>query len=77
MNTVDKYKGYRSVTIMANYRLQFQIGLSNGETEATTCSLADTEHLTIPMERESHCITSNELKQFKMEFSIRMIKFEA
>jgi hypothetical protein len=42
-----------------------------------TGSLADTEHVTIQQVKESDCITSNEQKLFKKEFSICLIKFEA
>jgi hypothetical protein len=39
--------------------------------------LADTELVTIQLEREICGITSNEQMRFKKEFSIRMIQFEA
>jgi len=46
-------------------RLQFQNRLSDGETEAMTCSLADLERVTIQLEREIYGIDSNEQKLFK------------
>jgi len=58
-------------------RLQFQIRLSDAEAEATTWSLAGTARVTNQLEREMYGITSNEQKQFKMEFSIRLIEFDA
>jgi hypothetical protein len=58
-------------------RLQFQIRLSDAETDATTWNFADTEHVTNLLEREIYGITSNEQKRFKKEFSIRIVKFEA
>jgi len=61
----------------ANRTLQCQIHLPDAQIDATTWSLADTEHVTNQLEREIHDITSNEQKQFKQEFSIRLIKFEA
>jgi hypothetical protein len=61
----------------ANQRLQFQIRLSNAQTDATTWSLADTERVTFQLEREIYGITSNEQQRFKKEFSVRLIEFEA
>jgi hypothetical protein len=66
-------EAYGAANMTANKRLQFQICLSDAETEATTCSLADTECVTNQLEREIYSITSNEQKRFKTEFSIRMI----
>jgi len=68
---------YGAANMTADKRLQFQIRLSNAETDATTWSLADTECVTTQLEREIDGITSNEQKQFKQEFSIPMIEFEA
>jgi hypothetical protein len=70
-------EGYGAANITADKRLQFQIHLSDAETGATTWSLADTERVTIQLERENYGITSNEQKEFKKEFSIRLIEFEA
>jgi hypothetical protein len=50
---------------------------SDAETEATTWSLADTEHASLQLEREIYGITLNEQKWVMMEFSIRLIKFQA
>jgi hypothetical protein len=60
----------------ANKRLQFQICLSNAETEDTTSSLAHTKQVTKQLEREIYGITSNEQKRFQREFSICLIQFE-
>ena len=68
---------YRTANMTANKWLHFQICLSEAETEAMTGSLAETEHITIQQVKESDCITANEQKPFKKEFSIRLIKFEA
>jgi len=73
--TEDEANGAANMT--ADKRLQFPIRLSDAETEATTWSLAATEHVTNQHEREIYGITSNEQKRFQTEFSIRMIKFEA
>ena len=70
-------EAYEASNITADKRQQFRIRLSDAETEATTWSLADTEHITNQLEREIYDITSNEQKRFKTEFSIRLIEFEA
>jgi len=61
----------------ADKQLQLRLRLSDAETESTTWSLADTERISIQLEREIYGITSNEQKGFKTEFSIRLIEFEA
>ena len=43
MKTVTEDKAYGAVNRTADKRLQFQIRLSDAETEGTTWSLADTE----------------------------------
>jgi hypothetical protein len=43
METDPEDKTYRVANMTANMRLQFQIRLSDVETDATTWSLADTE----------------------------------
>jgi len=70
-------EAYGAAYMTAYKRPQFQIRLSEAETEATTWSLADTEHVTNQLEREIYGITSNEQKRFKTEFSIRRIEIEA
>jgi len=57
--------------------VEFQVPLSNAETEATTWSVADIDHIVSQLEREIYCITSNEQMRFKQELSIRLIQFEA
>jgi hypothetical protein len=61
----------------ATMRLRFQIRRSDAQTEATTWSLTDTEHVTIQLQSEMYGITWNEQKRFNTEFSILMIEFEA
>ena len=68
----DKWGG----KITADKWLQFQISPPDAETEATTWSLPDTEHVTIQLEREIDGITWNGRKRFKKDFSIRMIGFQ-
>jgi hypothetical protein len=75
--TAAKDEAYGAANMTANKRLQFRIRLSDAESEATTWSLADTEHVTNQLEREICDITSNEQKQFQTEFSIHLIEFEA
>jgi len=70
-------EAYRAANMTADKRLQFQIRLSDAETGDTTWSFADTERVTSQLEREIYGITSNEQKQFRKDFSIRLIKFEA
>ena len=77
MKGASEDEAYGAAIMTANKRLQCQIPLSDAETEATTWSLADTEWVTNQLEREIHDITLNGQKQFKTEFSIRLIEFEA
>jgi hypothetical protein len=60
----------------ADKREEFQVRLSNAETEAPTWSIADTDRIVSQLEREIYGITSNEQMWFKKEFPIRMIEFE-
>jgi hypothetical protein len=77
IKTAAEDEDYGAANMSADKWLQSQIRLSDVETEATTWSLADTELVTIQLEREICGITSNEQMRFKMEFSIRMIQFKA
>jgi len=76
MKAAAEDEAYGAANMTSNKRHQFQIYLSDAETEATTWSLADTERVTNQLEREIYGITSNEQKRFKTEFSIRLIEFE-
>jgi hypothetical protein len=76
METAAEDDAYGARNMTADKQLQFQNRLSDGETEATTWSLADSERVTFQVEREIYGITSNEQKRFKKEFSIRLIEFE-
>ena len=60
----------------ADNRLQFPIRISDAATQAMTSSLADTERVTIQLEREIYGITLNVQRGFEKESSIRMIEFE-
>jgi hypothetical protein len=77
MQAAAKDEAYGAANITADKGLQFQITQFDGETEATTRSLADTEHVTIQLESEIYAITLNEQNHLKKEFSIRLIEFEA
>jgi len=61
----------------ADMSLQFQIRLSDAETEATTWSLADTEWETNQLGTKIYGIISNVQMGIMEEFSIRLIEFEA
>jgi len=77
MKTAAEDEAYGAPNLTADKRLQFQNRLSDAGTEASTWSLADSERITIQLEREIYGITSNEQKRFKKEFSIRLIEFGA
>jgi hypothetical protein len=60
-----KDEAYGAANMTANKPLHFQIRLFNAETDATTSSQADTECVTLHLEREIYGITLNEQKRFK------------
>jgi len=49
METATEDEVYRAANMTADKQLQFQIHLSNVETEATTWSLADSKRVTDPL----------------------------
>jgi hypothetical protein len=61
----------------ADKRVEFQVSLFDAETEATNCSMADTDRIVSQLEREINCIQSNGQMRFKTESSIQLIEFEA
>jgi hypothetical protein len=77
MKSAAEDEAYRAANMTANKQPQFPIPISNGETEATTWLMADTERVTDQLEREIYGITSNEHKRCKHELSICLIEFEA
>jgi len=77
IETAAEDKAYMAANMTADNWVQFENHQSNAETEATTWSLADTERVSIQLERELYNITSNEQKQFIKAFSIQLIEFEA
>jgi hypothetical protein len=76
MKAAAKDEADEEANMTTDKRLQFQILLSDAETEATTCNLADKERVTNQRKREIYGITSNEQKPFKTEFCIGLIEFE-
>jgi hypothetical protein len=76
MKTAAEEEVYGAVNIAADKRVEFQVRLSDAETEATTWSIVDMDRIVRQLEREIYGITSNEQMRFKKEFSIRLIEFE-
>jgi len=70
-NTAAEDEAYGAAIMSTDKGLKFRIHLSDAETEARTWSLADTEHVTNQLERETYGITWNEQKRFKTELCIR------
>jgi hypothetical protein len=68
---------YGAVNMTADNCEEFQVRLSETETEATAWSIADKDRIVSQLEREIYGITSNEQMRFKKLFSIRLIHFEA
>jgi len=77
IKTAAEEEVYGAVNMTLNKRVEFQVRLSDAETEATTWSLADIDCIVSQLEREIYRITSNEQMPFKQELSIRLIEFEA
>jgi hypothetical protein len=68
---------YGALNMTAVKHVDFQVRLSDAESGATTCNIADTDHIVSYLEREIYGITSNEENRFKKEFFIRLMEFEA
>jgi len=66
-----------AVTMTADRCIEFQIGLSDAETEATTWGIADMAHIVSQLEGENYGIISTEQMLFNNGFSIRLIEYEA
>jgi len=77
MKTAAEEEVYGAVNMSTDKCVEFQVCLSDAETEATTWSLADIDRIVSQLESEIYGITSNEQMQFNQELSIRLIKFEA
>jgi len=77
MKTAAEDEVHGAVNMTTDNWVVFQIHQSNAETEATTCSITDMDCVANEHEREIESITSKAQMQFKQEFSIRLIEFEA
>jgi len=77
IKTAAEEQVYGVVNMTPNKNVEFQVHLSDGKTEATTWSIADTDRIWSPLEREINGITLNEQMRFRNELSIRLIKVEA
>jgi len=77
MKTGGEAEAYEEANMTADKGLQFEIPLSDGETETTTRRLDDIEHVPIQLEGEIYGITSKQQKHFKTEFSIHLIELDA
>ena len=77
MKTAAEEEVYGAVNMTTDKCVQFQVCLSDAQTEATTWSMADTDHIVSQVEREINGITSNKQMLFKKEFSICLVQFEA
>jgi len=77
IKTAAEEEVYGAVNLTADKRVEFQVRLSDAETEANTWILADIDRIVSQLEREIYCITSNEQMRFKQELSIHLIEFEA
>jgi len=77
MNAAAEEEGYGAANMTADKRVEFQVCLSDAETEATTLSIADTDRIANHLEGAIYGVTSNKQMRFKTEFSIRLIEFEA
>jgi hypothetical protein len=77
MKTAAEEDAYVAANMTTHKQLKFEIRLSDAEREVTTRSLADTGRVSFQLEREIDGITVNEQKQFKKDYSICMVEFEA
>jgi len=76
LKTAAEDEVYGAMNMAANRSVEFQVRLSDAETEGTTRSLADIDCIVSQLEREIYGITSNEQLWFKPESSIHLIEFE-
>jgi len=77
LKTAAEEEAYGVVNMTADQCAQFQVHISNDETEATTWSTADTDRVVNRLEREINGITSKDPMRCTKEFSIRLVEFEA
>jgi len=77
MKTAAGDEVYRAGNMTPDKRFEFQVRLSDDETEATTWSISDTDCIGYQLEKEIYGITSKEPMRFKKEFFTLFIEFEA
>jgi len=77
MKTAVEEQANGAVNMTADKCVQFQACVSDAEIEATTRSITDMERVVNQLEREIYAITSKDQMQFMMEYSIRLVEFEA
>jgi len=77
MKTAAEEEAYGVVYMTTIKRVQFQVGLSDAEIEATTWSIADMDHVVNQLERKIQGITSKDQPRFAQEFSNLLFQFEA
>ena len=77
MKTAAEQEVYGVANRTFDKEVKFQVRLSDAETEATTCSIADMNWVSNQLRRETYGITWHEQMWFKKKLSIRMIEFEA
>jgi len=75
LKTAAEEEAWGAVNMTTDKRVKFQVCLSNAEIEATTCSIADTDHIVNQLDKEIHGITSKDQMLFTKEFSIRWVEF--
>jgi hypothetical protein len=77
MKTAVEDEAHGLANMTANERLQFLSHFSDAVIDTRTWSLADTERVAIPWEREIYGITNNANEWVRKEFSIRLIGLDA
>jgi len=73
MRNAAEKQVYGVVNIRADKRMEFQVHLSDAETQATTWSITDRNYIVSQLQREIHAITSNKQMRLRNELSIRLI----
>jgi len=76
LTTAAEEEVYGAVNMTADQGVEFQVCLSDAETEPTTWCLTDIDRVVSQLEREIYGFTSNEHIQFTQELSIRLIKLK-
>jgi len=77
MKTAAEEAVYRAVNMTTDKHVQFQVCLSDAGIEATTWGVTDTDCVVNQLEREIYGNTLKDQMRFTMEFSIRLVEFEA